>query len=1068
MNKSAEIQTDKTIIDMKLLKSKVFKTTTYLRSGLIIILLLNWFSLDIFSQIVTDPSHYVPLQKNLSQQWKVNLRTDERKGYKGKELLTIGMPCGGIAAGQLYVRGDGTLANWWIANNAYNTGYGVSHLLNFNTALGTWQVCYQTFEPFSYIDQGFSVTVKDKKQTLTRKLNKTDFDDISFTGEYPIASINYSSRSEPLPVEINAEVFSPFIPLNAKESATPATIIKYKLKNLSNKPLSVTLTGWLQNPVCLEIKDEINANSRIRVLHNKGFTSVLSDIIKGPDSNDDNQIIEIFESFESGSFEKWTVTGTAFGPAPVNKSLSGQQSASGFLGSFYVNSFHDGDKSIGKMTSPLFTIDQDFINFRIGGGSHKGKTCVNLVVNNKIVRTETGSESEDLEYKSWDVKDLIGKQGYLEIVDNAVAGWGHVTIDQLLFSNMSDIREKYFPEMHPYNGNIALSVLFDNAFADADYLGDTDNIPELSAERKTGEKITGSVGTTVNLKPGESREIYFLLTWYFPNRPMNYGTGGNWNKRIPVKGTIIGNMYSNWYNSSIDVASWLYNNLDRLTTETYNFHKSYYEDSSLPYWLKQRIMMSVSTLASETCQWWATDKFWAWEGVGSCVGTCTHVWNYEQALARLFPELERNIREKTDFGTSFRDDGAIYARNGWGGILIDGHAGAILKAYREHLISKDNIFLSRNWNKIKKATEYLIREDVNEDGLIEKKQSNTYDIAFFGANTYVGGLYLSALKAASEMARIMNDTSFLSKCTRIFESGKRLTVEKLWNGEYFVQDVDLTKHPKFQYATGCLSDQLFGQTWAHLNNLGYIYPRDKVKTAMESVWKYNWAPDVEVQNKNYPPERIYADPGEAGLLICTWPKSKHMGEDGVRYRDEVWTGIEYQVATNMIYEGMIDEGLSIIKAVHERYSPEKHNPWNEIECGDHYARALASWGVLIALEDFFYDGPEKGIKFAPKVQQSNFNGFFTAAEGWGNIEQTRNDKSQVNTLSVTYGNIHLKSITVELLKKPNKVELFIGAAKLSCSLNLKKNSLIVEFEAQNIQINNPLKLVIGFSDQNSL
>ncbi len=91
---------------------------------------------------------------------------------------------------------------------------------------------------------------------------------------------------------------------------------------------------------------------------------------------------------------------------------------------------------------------------------------------------------------------------------------------------------------------------------------------------------------------------------------------------------------------------------------------------------------------------------------------------------------------------------------------------------------------------------------------------------------------------------------------------------------------------------------------------------------MQSIWKYNWAPDVAVQTSRHKPERIYANAGEPGLLVATRHKSKHLGEDGVRYRDEVWTGIEYQVASNMIYEGMIDEGLSLVKGIHERYRPE--------------------------------------------------------------------------------------------------------------------------------------------------
>ena len=209
-----------------------------------------------------------------------------------------------------------------------------------------------------------------------------------------------------------------------------------------------------------------------------------------------------------------------------------------------------------------------------------------------------------------------------------------------------------------------------------------------------------------------------------------------------------------------------------------------------------------------------------------------------------------------------------------------------------------------------------------------------------------GGLYLAALKAAARMATIMHDNTFADTCTQIAIAGEKNSVDRLWNGEYFRQDVDLVKHPRFQYANGCLSDQLFGQTWAHVLDLGYIYPSDKVHTALESIWKYNWALDVAAQNHVHPPERVYANDGEAGLLVCTWPRGQHMGENGVRYRDEVWTGQEYQVAANMIYDGMTEEGLSIVKGLDERYSPAKHNPWNEIECGDHYARAMASWTVL--------------------------------------------------------------------------------------------------------------------------
>jgi uncharacterized protein (DUF608 family) len=596
----------------------------------------------LYAQPVLDSSHHVPVNKNLSAQWKRECWGKERKIYKGAELFTIGMPCGGIAAGQLYVRGDGTLANWWIANDAYNTGYGGDAVKNFSTALGPWKVGYQTFRPASYIDQGFFITVRQDHSQLTMRLDQNDFDNISFIGEYPIAKINYASTSTSLPVAVNAEVFSPFIPLNARESATPATVFKFTITNTSAKPLVAAVNGWLQNLVCLEIANEINAYSRNRIVKRKGITSVVMDL------------------------------------------------------------------------------------------------------------------------------------------------------DQ--FNPTSLAKEKYLLKAHPCFGNLALSVLSNNAIADANFTGLKDTWREKDSKKKTGDKLVGSTGAIIALKPGETKDITFLLSWYFPNRPAYYNNGDvtnviapeNWNQSIAFNAPVLGNMYANWFGSALDVAFWLQKELPRLSRETHLFHDTYYKNNSLPYWLIQRLMMPVSTLATETCQWWATNKFWAWEGVGSCIGTCTHVWNYEQALARLFPELERNIREKTDFETSFQANGSILARNGWGGIMIDGHAGAILKAYREYLNSNDDLFLLRNWDKIKRATQFIIGEDENKDGLIEKRQANTYDIAFYGANTYTGSLYLASLKAAMQMAIIMGDTAFSNQCRNIFEAGEQNTLKRLWNGEYFI------------------------------------------------------------------------------------------------------------------------------------------------------------------------------------------------------------------------------------------------------------------------------------------
>jgi hypothetical protein len=235
----------------------------------------------------------------------------------------------------------------------------------------------------------------------------------------------------------------------------------------------------------------------------------------------------------------------------------------------------------------------------------------------------------------------------------------------------------------------------------------------------------------------------------------------------------------------------------------------------------------------------------------------------------------------------------------------------------------------------------------------------------------------------------------------------------LFNGEFFIQEVDLEKHPRHQYGDGCLADQLFGQGWAHQVGLGYVYPKENVDATLSAIWRYNWAPDIGPQNATHAPERWFAQPGEAGLFTCTWPKSPHLAA-GVRYKNEIWTGIEYQVAGNMAWDGMVTEALAICRGVHERYHPSKHNPWNEVECGDHYARGMASHGVFLGLCGFEYHGPKAHIGFAPRITPGDFRAAFTGAEGWGTISQKRQGGKQTNQIEIKWGTLKARTIALQV------------------------------------------------------
>ena len=531
----------------------------------------------------------------------------------------------------------------------------------------------------------------------------------------------------------------------------------------------------------------------------------------------------------------------------------------------------------------------------------------------------------------------------------------------------------------------------------------------VESQAPATQMLCGAVGKRVSLAPGATAQIAFVVGWCFPNL-----TEGN---NIRGAGARRGNYYANRFADAAAVLRYVAGNFDRLAGQTRLWRRAWY-DSTLPHWLLDRLFSTVSTLATSTCQRWANGRFWAWEGVGCCAGTCGHVWNYAHALARLFPELERTVREMQDYNPNGGFDaqtGAIRFRGEsdklWAG---DSQPGYVLKVLREHQMSPDAGFLKRLWPRVRKSIEFLFAQDGNADGLIEGQQHNTYDINFFGANTMVGSLYLAALRAGEEMAREAGDADFAATCRKVFETGEKLSVERLFNGEYFIQQVDLAQHPKHQYAEGCLADQLFGQGWAHQVGLGYVYPKKTVESALRSIWKYDWAPDIAPQNKAHPPQRWFAMPGEAGLFTCTWPKSKHLGKDSVLYRDEIWTGIEYQVAGHMVWEGMLTEALAICRAVHDRYHPAKRNPWNEVECGDHYARGMASYGVFLALCGFEYDGPKGRLGFAPKLGAADFRAAFTTAEGWGTFRQKDEAGGRKAEVAVAWGKLRLKAFDLEL------------------------------------------------------
>jgi len=535
-----------------------------------------------------------------------------------------------------------------------------------------------------------------------------------------------------------------------------------------------------------------------------------------------------------------------------------------------------------------------------------------------------------------------------------------------------------------------------------------------------GTTDSASVGATEKLKPGEEKQFRFILAWHFPNRVKH------WDQRLCACGGnceqgTVRNRYSVRFDNSWDVAKYIVDTWDHLDGMTRTFHDALF-GSTLPAAVLDAVSANIVNLRSNTCFWIEDGTFLAYEGcfddAGCCSGSCTHVWNYEQTLAYLFPTLERTMRE-VEFRSETAEDGRMNFRASkvlpgkinWDTVdpASDGQLGSITRVYREWKLSGDTGWMTGLWPQIKLSMEYSIRTwDPDEDGVTDGRQHNTYDIQFYGPNPLTGVIYLGALRAASRMAEAAGDYESAERYTRILAKGGRRLDKALWNGEYYVQRLGDVDAYKYQHGVGCLADQLLGQANAHLAGLGYLLPPRRVKKAMAALFKHNLLTDFTHHDNC---QRTYALNDEAGLLLCTWPNG---GRPKIPfpYSHEVWTGIEYQVASHLIWEGLVDEGLSLVKAVRDRHDGVRRNPWDEFECGHHYARAMASWGLLLTLSGFTCDMAEKKIAFNPRISGDDFRTFWSTGTAWGTYTQRRDAKGKLtHSVEVLHGS--LKGVRVE-------------------------------------------------------
>jgi uncharacterized protein (DUF608 family) len=569
------------------------------------------------------------------------------------------------------------------------------------------------------------------------------------------------------------------------------------------------------------------------------------------------------------------------------------------------------------------------------------------------------------------------------------------------------------------------------------------------------------------LAPGESRTYPIVIAWHFPNC---YLTEGGTTKAPEMQGQIGCRsvsaqapppwkpFYVSQWKDAREVALHVEQNYSSLRARTLHFKDALFT-STLPPYVVDAVSANLAILKAPTVLRQENGNVWGWEGcfpdAGCCHGSCTHVWNYAQALPHLFPSLERTLREM-ELVRSMDERGHVNFRSAipdgpvdhsWHA-AADGQLGGIMKVFRDWQICGDAAWLKRLYPLTKRSIDYCIATwDPDRLGALFEPHHNTYDIEFWGAEPMCTSIYLGALSAMAQMAAAVGEQTDASQYGDLAQRSARYMDEHLFGGEYYVQKIQyrglhdtsfeqsiahvdekssemqqLLKRegPKYQYGNGCLSDGVIGAWMARIYGIDTSLAAKNIHSSLQSIFRNNFKSDLSQHANAQRPG--YAMGREPGLLLCSWPRGDKPTLPFV-YSDEVWTGIEYQVASHLIEEGFVDEGLTIVRALRGRYDGRTRNPWNEYECGNWYARAMASYALLGALSGFRYSAVERTVYFAPKLRTSPFQCFFSTAFGYGTIAT---DGHKV-TIKILEGELSIDRLVITDAESTRKLDWKVQA-----------------------------------------
>ena len=853
-----------------------------------------------------------------------------------------GAPLGGIGTGFVEIRADGCFYEWQIFNAGPWAQNAPSTTAPPRPGPQYLRFLLRTKKVSGGVPQIRRLYLNSEDNELYTLPFVQDVDSIDYSASFPITALRYNDPT--IPVQVSAQLFSPFIPGRARDSATPGFQVVYTLENTGSESVEVSVAGFMDNPLASALPE-------------RKLTNTLS--------RQDDATILLFDTAAHADRPS--------GIGNICFSVTGGQHSS---------------------------IAGTFEEFMLAGLCHWRTQRVHTM--------------------TLTVLDEFQQTGRLpNTLGSTDPGLALPTADQIDAMSAADLERT----IRQLSADALLAQVFAQARA-ANPSGGDDALRSLLKEVRGnltadshGRRMswgTGALASTVKLAPHQKAEIRFTLAWYFPHH-------------LDRDGHEMGHMYSNWFQSAADVDRFLRGNYQSHRSATEAFARTL-ADTSLGNAMAFAWSSQMSTLVVNT--WWTKDGGYAvWEGLGCCGLSTTDV-DYQGSfpIVALFPELKlsqmrRILAFQNDLGQVPHNFDGNLDKVDRGFARVDMNPQFVMMAYRDYLWTGDRQYVADLWPRLVKAMDFTESLDTNGDGLPDRETSlQTYDQwGMRGTPSYIASLWIGALRAAVKLAEAAGKPEQAKRWSDLLAKASASFDRLLFNGDYYSLWVDGNTRDEL-----CMTDQICGEWFSHLIGLDTTISPQNFARAIDSIVRYNFNPEFGLHNATAPK-------GGPGLLALT-----NVQAGGL------WSGIEFAFASFLMDHGRYADGLRIVEATHRRYL-RAGRPWNHVECGGHYTRAMSSWSTMLAASGFKPDVPNQALAILPGAH-GDFHAPWVTASGFGTIAR----KAQSLSIHCAYGALDLKSLKLRMPAQSAR----IGATTLNARATKEADSVILDFSS-------PISLAAG-------